>query len=68
MGELTMFDVFGDWEARNAINAQAVHVAALCTAIVSLLIEKGVITQEEFDRRLQQSTAAVDQLAASNRE
>lgn len=63
--EVKMFDLFGDQEARKALNAQRIHQASVTAAIITLLIQKGIITEDEYHRALAKSTAEIDQYAAS---
>lgn len=61
-------EMFGDTAAREAINAQRIHQAAISTAILTLLVKKGIFTEEEFSRELVCCQARVDQLAAEQSE
>jgi uncharacterized protein YceH (UPF0502 family) len=61
--------MFGmDMELRQAFAQSIAMQSAQVGAIVGLLITKGVITQEEFDRNVAAATAAVDQKMAEIRD
>lgn len=53
---------------QDALNESNRHHAALNGALVITLIDKGILTKEEFDRAYAQATATVDQEAAKLRD
>jgi hypothetical protein len=53
---------------QNALNESNRHHAALNGAMVIALIDKGILTREEFERAYAQATATIDQEAARLRD
>jgi hypothetical protein len=53
---------------QNALNESNRHHAALNGALVITLIDKGILTREEFERAYAQATATIDQEAARLRD
>ena len=56
-----MFGSGPDYELREYVQEHVISSAALSAALASLLVEKGIFTQEEFERRVLQMKAACDQ-------
>lgn len=63
-----MFDLFGDMklrqEAREVTQLHAAHISAL----IHVLIAKGIVTEQEWNVALNRCTAAVDQAVAKSDE
>lgn len=55
-------------QLRELIKDQAIHDAAVHTAIMRILIAKGIVSEAEFHQQVARARAEVDQLAAAKKE
>lgn len=61
-------DIFGDTALREHVRESQIHVTGWLLAVTSLLVEKGIVTEEEIVQRVDRCKAEIDQLAAEKRD